>query len=316
MKERDLFKIYCITAPNERVYIGMTKNCIKKRLSDHLSRSRKRKTKHPFYDCIRKHEGLGFTVSLLETANSEDKAKELEIAYIKQYDSTNPIKGMNVSSGGDYNVTAGVQKLRELRSDPEWSKELDKKVSQGLQAFYASDKSLPIRQAVSERSKKWVDDNRDRMMPTWMENINKAIQHNKDKNKYNLCLAWQKALEIGVKEKYLELAAGDTDLAETLRRQAGTARAWRSSGPEKKQERCKNISEAQLKKWQQKDEKDKINSLTQLASARDNIDHDKRKRNQKIGLANYWTPERRKEYGEKVKERNKLRKQKQESESL
>lgn len=316
MKEQDLFKIYCITAPNGRIYIGITKNCIKKRLSDHLIRSRKRKTKHPFYDCIRKHNGEGFYVSLLATALTEADAKELEIAYIKQYESTNPLKGMNVSPGGDYNVTAGVQRLKELRSDPEWSKELDKKVSQGLQEFYASEKSIPTRLATSKRSKKWVEDNRDRMIATWTENINKAIEYNKNKNRYNLCLAWGKALEFGVKEKYLELAAGDTELAETLRRQAGTARAWRSSGTKKKQERCKNISEAQSKKWAQKDGEERINSLTQLAKARDNIDHEKRKRNQKIGLQNYWTPERRKEYGEKVKERNRLRKQKQESESI
>ena len=58
-----------------------------------------------FYNAIKKYGWNGFTHIILETGLTKEEADEKEIAYIKQYKTTDPEHGYNIKSGGHHDGT-------------------------------------------------------------------------------------------------------------------------------------------------------------------------------------------------------------------
>ena len=83
---------------NDKVYIGIT-NDYKKRWREHRCASKSKDTY--LYRAIRKYSLNTFQMEILKTALTWDEICSIEIDMIKNYDSTNPLKGYNLSTGGE-----------------------------------------------------------------------------------------------------------------------------------------------------------------------------------------------------------------------
>jgi group I intron endonuclease len=93
--------IYKLTSPSGKVYIGRAVH-FKKRMITH-KHTAKSGVKRPLYEAIRKYGWENFTKEIIDMAIGDEAAYELELKYIREYNSTN--KGYNVntktSDGGD-----------------------------------------------------------------------------------------------------------------------------------------------------------------------------------------------------------------------
>lgn len=100
--------IYKITNKiNNKVYIGLTKNTLKYRWSRHISESKNiNDTKH-LYKAIRKYGVENFVIEQIDETNDFEKLGELERKYIKEFNSTDPTKGYNLTAGGEKNQYDG-----------------------------------------------------------------------------------------------------------------------------------------------------------------------------------------------------------------
>lgn len=96
--------IYKITNKlNNKVYIGLTKTTLQYRWSKHISASKDlNNTKH-LYKSMRKYGIENFYIEQIDETDDFSKLGELERKYIKEYDSTNPDKGYNLTPGGERN---------------------------------------------------------------------------------------------------------------------------------------------------------------------------------------------------------------------
>ena len=91
---------YCIykhqNKTNGKVYIGQTNNCARRWESNGIQY----KACPRFYSAIQHYGWDNFEHEILQDNLTQEQANDLEIAYIKQYDSTNPEKGYNILVGG------------------------------------------------------------------------------------------------------------------------------------------------------------------------------------------------------------------------
>jgi group I intron endonuclease len=90
-----MYKIYLITnIKNKKQYIGVTKFSIEDRFLQH--------TKRGFFltEAIQKHGEQNFSIELIEEVESAERAYELEMYYIHQYNTKAP-NGYNLTDGGD-----------------------------------------------------------------------------------------------------------------------------------------------------------------------------------------------------------------------
>jgi len=89
------YKIYLITnIINSKQYVGITKFSLEERFLQH--------TKKGFLltEAIQKYGEQKFSIELIEEVESAERAYELEIFYIKEYDTKAP-HGYNLTDGGD-----------------------------------------------------------------------------------------------------------------------------------------------------------------------------------------------------------------------
>lgn len=94
--------IYSITnIINGKLYIGKSKN-IKSRWLDHERNLRKNKHHNDYLqNAWNKYGEVNFKFDVVEITDEECKLDELEIYYIKQFNSTNDNYGYNIREGGD-----------------------------------------------------------------------------------------------------------------------------------------------------------------------------------------------------------------------
>jgi len=122
-----MYTIYKITDPIGKVYIGCTCRPLKQRIH--------RKGYNP--DMCRAIEESGcwekWKKEAIATTEDKDEAYALEIKYIAEYDSTNPEKGYNKSTGGEkkgQGVVFSEERRRRMseqrkgRKLPDWQREL------------------------------------------------------------------------------------------------------------------------------------------------------------------------------------------------
>ena len=101
-----MYYIYKITnLINGKIYIGLTTLTVEQRWKIHV-RDSKTNDKH-LYKSIRKYGIDNFRVEKIDETNSFKILGELERKYIKEYQSTNPDKGYNLTAGGESNQLDG-----------------------------------------------------------------------------------------------------------------------------------------------------------------------------------------------------------------
>ena len=138
-----MYKIYLITnSLNLKSYVGVTKFSIEYRFTQHTKRG------FLLTEAITKYGESKFSINLIEEVESADRAYELEIFYIKEYNTKAP-NGYNLTDGGDgifgWDVT---EEYREWCSQR--AKELHKNKKLGM---YGKKHTDETKQKMSESAK-------------------------------------------------------------------------------------------------------------------------------------------------------------------
>lgn len=112
-EEKAEFKVYKLTSPSGKIYIGFTGTTLARRISAHVRDSRNPETRTPLHYAIRKYGIEAFKISVLEWFDEKDKALAFEIRSIAKYKSVGRT-GYNVTKGGNtfpegYNGTYWMQ---------------------------------------------------------------------------------------------------------------------------------------------------------------------------------------------------------------
>ena len=94
-----MYKVYKHTGPNGKIYIGITQ---KENPSDRWRNGRGYARNTHFYAAIKKYGWDRFKHEIVADGLTRAEACDLEQKLIKQYDTTNPSRGYNNTTGGDY----------------------------------------------------------------------------------------------------------------------------------------------------------------------------------------------------------------------
>ena len=138
-----MYKIYLITNLfNFKKYVGMTKFSLEERFSQHVKRG------FLLTEAIKKYGEQKFSIELIEVVESAERAYELEIFYIREYNTKAP-NGYNLTDGGDgifgWNITDEYREQCSSRT-----KELHKNKKIGM---YGKKHTDETRKKMSESSK-------------------------------------------------------------------------------------------------------------------------------------------------------------------
>ena len=106
--------VYKLTSPSNKTYIGWTSRPLKKRLQDHMSEVR-RGFDRPIQKALRKYPLEQWTQEVLLETMDYDESLATEVNYIKNFNTTDPNNGYNISSGGEYGAS-GVKRSEEYKT--------------------------------------------------------------------------------------------------------------------------------------------------------------------------------------------------------
>lgn len=141
------YTVYKLTSPSGKIYVGWTSRKLKKRLQDHMSEVR-RGYQRPIQKALRKYPIDQWTQEVvLETVDYNESLKT-EVESINKFNTTDPEKGYNISTGGEYGATGvkrseeNKQKIREGKKRSTWrsTPEHGAKISAALKGHPPSDK--------------------------------------------------------------------------------------------------------------------------------------------------------------------------------
>jgi group I intron endonuclease len=138
-----MYKIYLITnLLNSKQYVGVTKFSLEERFLQH--------TKRGFFltEAIQKYGEQKFSIKLIEEVKIPEQAYELEIFYIKEYNTKAP-NGYNLTDGGD--GIFGWQPTDEYRQEcSERTKQLHKNKKIGM---YGKNHTEKTKEKMSQSAK-------------------------------------------------------------------------------------------------------------------------------------------------------------------
>jgi len=111
-----MYKIYLIAnIKNKKQYVGITKFSIEERFSQHVKRG------FLLTEAIQKYGEQNFWIQLIEEVESAERAYELEMYYIKEYNTKVPNR---------YNITDGGDGIFGWEPSEEYRKECSERVKQ------------------------------------------------------------------------------------------------------------------------------------------------------------------------------------------
>lgn len=157
-----MYTVYMHTTPSNKVYIGITARKPEQRWDNGNGY---RNNKH-FYSAIRLYKWENIKHEILETGLTKEQACAKEIELIAKYDSTNPDKGYNNSTGGEC-IALGVHFSAERR----------RKISESLKRIYLDPE---LRKKLSETNKGANNPNYDKHFSA--DHRRKISESNKGKN--------------------------------------------------------------------------------------------------------------------------------------
>ena len=177
-----MYTVYKHTAPNGKVYIGITGRKPEQRWRN----GEGYKNNPHFYSAIRKYTWKNFDHEIVENGLTKQQACDLEIELIAKYDATNPRKGYNHSTGGEYGALGTHNSIEARRKMSEahkglmagakhwhygqhWSEEAKRKMREAHKF-----------QRVSEETKRKMSKSRKGKKPS-NKTINAAIEAHKKK---------------------------------------------------------------------------------------------------------------------------------------
>ncbi len=93
--------VYCaLNQTNNKVYIGLTSQTLKRRISMHIWKAKSPKNNY-FHNALNTHGKDSFKWFVLYQSNDINKLKEKETFYINEFKSNDREKGYNLSTGGE-----------------------------------------------------------------------------------------------------------------------------------------------------------------------------------------------------------------------
>lgn len=288
------YRIYQLKLSNGKSYIGFTGQDLRKRYSQHIQKAKaKRVSPHPLYDAIR---ATGERPELIELfcAFSLEYAAEIERVFIAEKLTKIP-NGYNVSDGGETDFSAGVKRLKELRQDPEWAEELNRKVSEGLKN---SDAARAWQFERIERSKEWAKNNPKEAKAISMANIEKAnakvaeLRASGGYNQYKFTEEDQQRA-IDAAKIFWDNASEEYRLAHGAKLRPLVKQCWAERTPEELATVGDAISKGLSNYWTQFTPEEKEAKLAKTREGYAKQDHEKRKEKQREGIRKYWEQKRR-----------------------
>jgi hypothetical protein len=146
------YKIYRLTSPSGRFYIGLTKSSLKTRWQQHKKKAEKTSVNHPLYNAIRKYGPNSFKVEIIDYTDTLENAQALEIKYIAE---SNKEKPYNLSPGGEGDGEIGSKIFWDkMNKNPELKKKYIQKLSDVKKENDWSDYKL-----MSEQNETWRKEN-------------------------------------------------------------------------------------------------------------------------------------------------------------
>lgn len=143
-----MFVVYKHTTPNGKVYIGITGNQPTKRWAN----GNGYRNNNHFWNAIKKYGWDNINHEILFDGLTQDEAEEKEIELIAFYDSSNPSKGYNISTGG-YGVS-NLTRKRMSDSAKERCNGFSFFVGKGKEnPFYGRKHNEETKKKISETSK-------------------------------------------------------------------------------------------------------------------------------------------------------------------
>lgn len=294
------YRIYQLRFSNGKSYIGFTGQDLRKRYSQHIQKAKAtRVSPHPLYDALRAN---GERPELIELfcAFSLEYAVEMERLFIQEKLTQVPT-GYNISGGGEADFSAGVKRLKELRQDPEWARELNRKVSEGLKN---SDTAKAWQLERIERSKAWANANPDEAKAISLANLEKAnariaeLIASGEFNSHKFTEEDQKKA-IEAAKLFWENASEEYRLAHGAKLRPLVKQCWADRTPEEIALVGAAISEGLSEYWTQFTPEEKEAKLAKTREGYAKQDHEKRKEKQREGIRKYWE-RKRKEKSENV----------------
>lgn len=161
------YTVYKHTTPSNKVYIGITSKPVSRRYGNNGAGYKKNVY---FFRAIQKYGWKNITHEIVAEGLTKENACEMEMNLIAEYDSTNPTKGYNNSTGGE-SGSVGTHRTEEQRkrmSEVErgeknhWygkhlSEETKRKISEAHKGMHPSKQSC-IKMSESRKGKKHSDE--------------------------------------------------------------------------------------------------------------------------------------------------------------
>ncbi len=156
--------IYKHTAPDGRIYIGMTKQGLEGRAKGGYGY----RSTPQFFDAIQNFGWGTFTHEVLETGLDRISAKKAERKYISLFESNKPDKGFNVDAGGSSNIRPLSPETRRKMSESHKGIPLSKDHKGKISAALKGRRVTPQCQAASvkETSKQIICKETEKVFPS------------------------------------------------------------------------------------------------------------------------------------------------------
>lgn len=142
---------------NGKIYIGQTTTSIKKRISCYYSEYKSNRTKQRVISAMKKYGFENFKFTIIDDAVDKNDLNAKEMYWIKEFDSTNPLVGYNVSLGGD-NLWLNEdirKKIIKANTGKKHSKEWKEKISNSLKGHkHSKETKDKLSNSQKERFKK------------------------------------------------------------------------------------------------------------------------------------------------------------------
>lgn len=129
----DIYTVYLITNTiNEKKYVGITTKRVQARWNGHLHHGRENNTPYLIHKALHKYGAENFQFTIIDTCDTIDKLKELEVYYIEKYKSYyidegshgyNMTKGGEVSPMDNAEIRTKVSETMKSLGDAHWTKQ-------------------------------------------------------------------------------------------------------------------------------------------------------------------------------------------------
>lgn len=277
------YKVYKITCPENKNYIGLTRTTILARWYGHISRSNRSELKDTLLGkAIKQHGKKFFNISMIEDNLTKKEGQEREKFYIAYYKTTDRNFGYNVLSG-NIDDTPGAFFWKNINKNVDALMLYKKRLSDACK----KESHMKRMATLTKEAEKWRTENPDKVT----HNAKKASQANIDKLMSDPVKA---AKIIANRQRIAGRIKRNNKKAISALSSDYVTKIWATRTLEERKRIGDKISQTLKVKNANKSEIEKETQNKQLANARQNVNKNKWKERIKEGRILYWSKEKQK----------------------